>query len=187
MVLLSRRKCGEETRESENGVCLVRRNKRAEKCYHCPQSRFFYGRKKLLDFLFKRERQWKTETQRWVCGFLFFTFCFTLLISIWYFSGEDWLSECVLLLVVTAFTGEWHCGQLAHLMPDKTMRLNKSSSDSVSTFLLLCSKQKNPEWFHHLCSFLLFSLFFYLYFYISVFYFFFSYTFLDYFIRQAVW
>ena len=63
------------------------------------------------------------ERQRWVCGFLFLTICFILLISMIFFRWglSEWVSVRVSCWVVTAFTGEWQCVQLAHLMPDETL------------------------------------------------------------------
>ena len=64
---------------------------------------FFYGRKKLLDFKRERER----ESLWYVVFFFYFLFFFINYYDIFQVR-TGWVSECasVLLIVVTAFTGE---------------------------------------------------------------------------------
>ena len=88
---------------------------------------FFYGRKKLLDFKRERER----ESLWCVVFFFYFLFFFINYYDIFQVR-TGWVtrvSECasVLLIVVTAFTGEW-------FMPDETLW----DDEIKQKFLRLC-------------------------------------------------
>lgn len=138
----------------------------------------FMAEKKLLDF--KRERQWKRETEMGL-WFSFSTFCFSLLISMVFFRWGlgEWECACVLPIVVTAFTGEWHCWVW-------TLGSSHAWREAVRWWDYTTVPQTlYPRFFYYVPNKILnhsssllfssFSLFFYLFLTISVFYFFHKY------------
>lgn len=123
---------------------------------------FFYGRKKLLDFKRERER----ESLWCVVFFFYFLFFFINYYDIFQVR-TGWVtrvSECasVLLIVVTAFTGEW-------LMPDETLW----DDEIKQKFLRLCvhlSFIRFQTKSSMISSSLVFSSFFPFFFYIFLFF-----------------